>query len=107
MSGRFLGYDPAYGLTEAFHVDNEVKFVIETAQDVEAIIDNNKRLANDNDGYSPSRELRRIAAIPLVIVEKWRNELGVNIFNKDHEPKVRALLNDPDWRYLRTSPGRY
>ena len=107
MTGRFLGYDPAYGLTDAFHVNNDVDFAVETRQDVEPILDNNKRLANDNDGYSPSRELRRIASIPLVIVEKWKNEMGVDVFKKDHQAKVRALLNDPDWRYLRTSPGRF
>lgn len=107
MAGRFLGHDPAYGLTDAFHVDTDVRFAIETRQDVEPFLDNNKRLANDNDGYSPSRELRRIASIPLVIVEKWKNEMGVDVFKKDHQAKVRALLNDPDWRYLRTSPGRF
>lgn len=107
MTGRFLGYDPAYGLTEAFHVNSDVDFAIETTADVEPILDNNKRLSTLNDGYNIARDLRRIASIPLVIIEKWKNELGVNIFDKNDAPKVRALLNDPDWRYLRTSPGRF
>ena len=105
---RFLGHDPSLGLTEAFHFDeSNGEAAIETFSDVEPQLDLNKALANDGDGYSPSRELRRIARIPLIVVEKWRNELGVDVFNKDHMAKVRALLNDPDWRYLRTSPGRY
>ena len=105
---RFLGFDPAYGLTEAFHFDHgDNSFAIETSADVQPILDENKRLANDGDGYSASRDLRRIASIPNIIVEKWRNELGVDVYNKGHAQKVRQLLNDADWRYLRTSPGRY
>lgn len=106
MGGRYFGHDPALGLSEAFHFD-ESHFTIETKQDVEPFLENNKRLANDGDGYSPSRDWRRIANIPLGIVEMWRTRLGVDIFNKDHQPAVRRLLNDPDWRLLRTSPGRY
>lgn len=108
MAGRFLGFDPALGMADAFHYDNSAdKFAVETRQDVEPIIENNKKLANLNDGFTPSREMRRIASIPLVIIEKWKTELGVDIFNKNHAQALRRLLNDPDWRYLRTSPGRY
>lgn len=103
-----LHFDGAYGLLSNFHTEPDgERFAVETVADVEPIIDLNKALANDGDGYSPSRELRRIASIPLVIVEKWKNEFGVDVFNKDHAQAVRRLLNDPDWRYLRTSPGRY
>lgn len=108
MAGRFLGYDPALGLTEAFHIaPGQSSFAIETMQDVEPILENNKRRQNDGDGFTASREGRYIASIPLVIIEKWKNELGVDIFNKNHQPAIRRLLNDPDWRYLRTSLGRY
>ena len=103
---RFLGHDPSLGLTEAFHVNGD-ECAIQTTADVQPILDMNKYLANDGDGYSPSRELRRIASVPLIVIEKWRNELGVDVFNKDHARKVRQLLNDADWRFLRTSPGRY
>lgn len=103
---RYFGHDPALGMTESFHAVGD-DFAIETRSDVEPIIENNKRLANDGDGFTPSREMRRIASIPLVIAEKWRNELGVDIFNRDHEKKIKRLLNDPDWRFLRTSPGRF
>ena len=107
MAGRFLGHDPALGLTEAFHVDNDVRYAIETIQDVEPILENNKKLATAGDGYSPSRDIRRIANIPNVIIEKWINEGICNVFDKNDAPKLRRLLNDPDWRHLRTSPGRY
>lgn len=105
---RFLGYDPQLGLTEAFHYDHgDGGFAVETRQDVEPILEANKRAANDTDGYTPSRDWRYIARIPNVVIEKWLNEHGVNIFNKNHEPAIRRLLNDSDWRFLRTSPGRF
>lgn len=104
---RFFGHDPQLGLTEAFHVGPDGDFAIQTFGDVQPILDFNKEMANSGDGYTPSRDMRRIASIPLVILEKWKNEMGVDIFNKDHARKIRQLLNDPDWRYLRTSPGRF
>jgi len=74
--------------------------------DVEPILELNKRLAASGDGYSPSRELRRAASIPMAIIEKWRNELGVDVFNPDHKEAVRRLLNSSEYLYLRTAPGR-
>ena len=48
------------------------------------------------------KSMRKVASIPLIIIEKWKRELGVDIMNKDHMPKVKQLLNDPQYRYLRT-----
>ena len=78
----------------------------ETRQDVQAIIDNNKEKQNLGDGYSPSREWRRAASIPLVVVEQWRHDYGVDIFNPNHKDAIRRLLNDIDYLYLRTAAGR-
>jgi hypothetical protein len=74
-------------------------------EDVEPLLEANKALFNSGDGYSPSREWRRAASIPLALVEKWKNELGVDVFNQDHMPKVRELLDSSEYRYLRTAPG--
>lgn len=87
-------YDEPTGLT-----------VIERVQDVEPIFEVNKQLYNDGDGYSPSRELRRVASIPMAIVEMWMQE-GVNIFNPDHMPEIRRRLNDSENLFMRTAPGR-
>lgn len=79
---------------------------VHRGEDVEPILENNKALAASGDGYSPSRELRRAASIPMAVIEKWRNELGVDVFDPDHKPKVRQLLNSSEYLYLRTAPGR-
>ena len=31
-----------------------------------------------------------VARIPLIIIAKWRNELGVDYWNPDHQDKVDA-----------------
>jgi hypothetical protein len=106
---RHFDHDPVYGMDEVFHFDEGTGDVsIESRADVEPILDNNKRLQNDGtNGFTPSRDMKRIASIPNVIIEMWRNQLGVDLFNKDHEPAIKRLLNDPDWQYLRTSHGRF
>ena len=106
MSRRFFDYDPVFDMTDYYHYDHSSdKYTIETVQDVQPIIDFNKRQWNDGDGYTPSREMKKIATIPLNIVQLWKEKYGIDIYNKNHAAGIKRLLNDPDWRYLRTSSG--
>lgn len=82
-------------------------FTIVRTQDVEAILDRNKALQNNgHNGWTTGRNFRHVADIPPVVAEKWLNDYGIDVLNKDHGPAVRRLLNDPDWAYLRTSGGK-
>lgn len=93
-------------ITTRFVEDPDGKLIVHREADVEPILEANKALFNSGDGYSPSRELRRAASIPNAIIEKWRNELGIDVFNPDHKPAVRRLLNSNEYAFLRTAPGR-
>jgi hypothetical protein len=94
-------------ITTRLEEDSDGSLIVHRLADVEPLLEENKaRLNSGEDGYTPSRDLRRAASIPLAIVEKWRNELGVDIFNPDHLPAVRRLLNSSEYLYLRTAPGR-
>ncbi|HXU58659.1 MAG TPA: hypothetical protein VN710_07905 [Verrucomicrobiae bacterium] len=105
MQRRLIEAQPD-GIVEWFHFDELTgEMAIERVQDVEPVLEANKRAQTGGDGFSPSRELREVAEIPLGIVELWRTVLGVDIFNRDHWPRVKQLLRDADWRHLRTSPG--
>ncbi len=86
--------------------DGDGNLIVHREADVEPLLEANKALYTSGDGYAPSRELRRAASIPMAIIEKWRNELGVDVFNPDHKPAVRRLLNSSEYLYLRTAPGR-
>lgn len=80
------------------------------AQDVAPILEQNKAMATHNDGYSQSRELRRVAQVPVALMLKWLNEEGWWFYDASHDPdvakKLAAKLNDPEWRHLRTAEGR-
>ena len=80
------------------------KIIERRTQDVEPVLNDNKRLYTEADGYSKSRDLKRIASIPMVVIEQWRAE-GVNIFDPNHADEIRRRLNSSDNRFLRTAPG--
>lgn len=84
--------------------DGEIKFVATAPTD--PVIERNKAMATHNDGYTQDRTLRRVASIPLIIWLKWLNEEGWDAFKPENAKKLCDRLNDPEWQYLRTAPGR-
>lgn len=90
----------------SYHEDSDGALIVHRKADVEANLEANKALYTLNDGYTPSREMRRAASIPMAIIEKWRNEHGIDVFNPDHIGAVRRLLNSNEYAFLRTAPGR-
>ena len=70
------------------------------------IIEENKAMMGHNSGYSEDRTLRRVATIPLIIWLKWLNDEGWDAFKPENAKKLCDKLNDSDWSYLRTAPGR-
>jgi hypothetical protein len=83
------------------------KTVIANVQDCEPTIELNKKLINDGtDGYGETREWRRVASIPNIILEKWYVEEGIRYWDSDDMPKLAAKLDDPEWSFLRTAPGK-
>lgn len=88
------------------------QFNIMRFQDVEPILDANKRDQNDRDflnGYTEGRDMKHVARIPLVVLELWAKENGIkrkNIFGKEMSEIIRKKLNDPENLFLRTGMGR-
>ena len=81
------------------------KLVQHSVQDVSPLIELNKKEFNKDyihGGVETQGGMRKVASIPLIIIEKWKTEHGVDITNKDHWDKVKKLLNDPEYRFLRT-----
>ena len=102
-------------ITETF-LDNGADGIVQKRSiDVKPILENNKRLYNQNDGYSPDKGLKRIATIPTIILEIWTKEYHKdqnkgNWFElpKDIQQKIlREKLNSSDYRYFRTASGRF
>lgn len=106
MSKRVVDYDPYTGITTTFDYDhsNDIT-IIGREQDITPALERNKMLQNDDqyskDGIRDS--WWHEAFIPNIIIEKFKNEFGVDIFNKNDIKKVKQLLNDPQYRYLKTT----
>lgn len=81
----------------------------QTIEDVEPIIERNKRMQND----SRNRNSEWVPAygVPMIMVSKWLHELGVNFLKlpKDEMRKFlhKKIATDPDYKYFRTRSGRY
>ncbi len=102
--GRPL-FTSADGTRHFWANNHDGTYTVTAVQDCEAILDRNKAMATHNDGYSPSRELRRVASIPNVVALMWLREEGWWYLDPNAKDRLRRKLNDPDWRWLRTAPG--
>ncbi|MEL7445092.1 MAG: hypothetical protein AAGK02_04680 [Pseudomonadota bacterium] len=72
-------------------------------EDVESILDQNKAMANHNDGWMSEKWGRRRATIPLTLWMKWLNEEGWDAFAPENADRLMKRLRDPDYRFLLTA----
>ena len=88
------------------HLDrSERKITMAVWQDVEDIIENNKKLQN-----TPQKSDwgRHVASIPNVILHQWlteewnRGNTTLKPYSKEFDVIIERKLRDPDWRWLRT-----
>ena len=106
MTKRVVDYDPFTRITTTFDYTPDGMVILgHEHADVAPLLDFNKALQNDDD-YT-KRGIKdswwHCASIPPIIIEKWKNELGVDVFNKHHMKAVKKLLNQPEYRYLKTT----
>lgn len=81
--------------------------VIKSMDDVAPIIEDNKARFNEGEkSWTDDRDMVHAARIPIEILEKWRVEDGIDYRTKEGWQRVIQRLDEPDWRYLRTWPGR-
>jgi hypothetical protein len=84
----------------------EDRMTIETVQDVAPYLEKNRQQAISGT-FDKKAPMRKMASIPLVIIEKWLREEGLDVFNADHQTRLMRKLHDPAYAYLRTLEGRY
>ena len=91
--------------------ESDGKLTVNNQQNLNPLIKRNKKLYTQNDGYTASRDMRRIASVPPIILQIWTKEYnGTNnwwALPKETQKKImKTKLNSSDFRYFKTSEGR-
>lgn len=94
-----------------YFVEPDGKITVKNSQNVNPILQKNKRLYTLNDGYSKSKDLKRVASIPTMVLELWAREYnGTNnwwrIPLSERRKILKLKLNSNEYRYFRTASGR-
>ena len=83
--------------------------IIQHVQDVEPIIESNKKMMNDHSDWRPyaghKSDFKLVARIPAVEAMKLHAKhdfLGPNPDKK----ALKATLNSPEYKFFRTAPGK-
>jgi len=93
-----------------YFFEDDGTLTVKNSQDVEPILKKNKRMYNDGDGYSASKDLKRVASIPTLILTLWAKEYNGsnNWFGLPADERKKILkrkLNSNEFRYFRTASG--
>lgn len=103
-----LAHHPEAHTTKLFHRLHDGDWVHETIQDCTEIAETNQVRRNHVDPWNADKSLRHDACIPLIYREKWIKDYGVDFLNNDPDVQRRVdkILDDPEWRWMRTSNAR-
>lgn len=107
-------FNPETGEVEIYREDGEL-CIVEQKQDVEPILEANKRQFNESPTANDARidrkwrdqEWRHVARIPMMWLLKVRNEEGLDFLNPEHMKEItKRYLNDSEYKAFRTAPGK-
>jgi hypothetical protein len=97
---------------ETFSLDEmENKIVVNEEVNIDSHLKHNKILLNQNDGYSKSRDLKRVASIPTLALSVWAKEYNGDgnwfALPKEVQSKIlKTKLNSNEFKYFRTAEGK-
>jgi len=105
MDKRLLDYNSITGLETWYSVDSDGTEIIEYTSDAEPILEVNKALQNETDHTKKGIKdgFWHYASIPAGVQMKWYVEEGIDVYNKDHMPRVLKKLQDRDYMHLKTT----
>lgn len=90
------------GTTEFLRFDGD-KASLQFIGDCQPTLDQNHRIRNGFDHRkSRAKGIELVASIDNTIALLWRTKYGIDVYNKHHMPRVIKMLNDPDWKFLKT-----
>ena len=104
MISKDLSYDSFTGIKTIHHYDEMTgKTHLEYVQDVEGLVDKNKALHNtEHQKIGIKNSWMHAATIPDIVQLQWKKKYNIDIYSEEDWPRIRKLLNSPDYRYLKT-----
>ena len=103
---QVLRQDADTRTVQTAYSDGDGGLIIETKQDISAIIEQNKREYAAIDPKAKWGEWAKVASVPLTVFQEL-NQLGIcRGFMVMDQKKMKEWLNNPDNRHFRTRPGR-
>jgi hypothetical protein len=103
-------YDSFTGLTQIHHYDADTDHsVFETVGDATPVLEFNRMIANDPEVWKRGMkaDFCLYAKIPPIVQMKLLTEKGIDIYKKEHGNRLSKVLEDPDYRYLKTTSKRH
>ena len=99
------------GVKTRYIQESDGKLTINNQQNINPLLERNKKLYTDNSGYTPSKDFKRIASVPPIILEIWTKEYNGSrnwfALPKDTQNKIlKTKLNSSEFRYFRTAEGK-
>jgi hypothetical protein len=92
--------DPFTGIVERM-IEQDGKLHVQRRQDVQAIIDQNKREADFLPSMHGEAAYRKVGSIPFVVAEEWAKECGAAIGTKEFALYCKKKLLDGDFAAFR------
>ena len=84
-------------MSEEFFFDgpNSHRMIIKRTEDVEPIIEDVTEFKNNTrNGFSKSGNFRKIGSIPMIVVQQWLLEKGIDLMAPGNEKYVLQALNE-------------
>lgn len=104
MSRRLLDYDAERGLRIDYEDMRDGTFVLHYSQDVEPVLEINKaKQKAGRDYFASDPDMWKVASVPVTVQYEWLRRYGVDPLAQGNEKLLARLLNDPEWRYLKTA----
>ncbi len=101
-----LGEDFVAGEKRTFYADGEGGLIIKYEQDVAPILELNKAAYNQTDERARWGEMAHVAELPNSVIADLNTKGIMRGFTVIDQKRMKAFLNGPENRYLRTRPGR-
>ncbi len=110
MTTELIAYDDLNGIAQYHDYDpytDESRFFC--VEDATSVLEYNRMLANDNEltKHGIKNDFWLYAKIPTIVQIKLLAEKGIDLYKKEHGNALSKVLEDPDYRYLKTTSRKH